>query len=955
MTASDDVYVSLSSSSNAHLHEAGSAGTTGNFNLDCVSYDAGGLSSYTRDETQQALSRQTTVSVTSKPANQDLLATLKTLALSRLGLASTSNSTTSLLSVSDLNSNTTTTLTSTGLYSWTAGDSGKYSNGSYTLSSMVLQQRATVHQDSEAVCLATSSTSGNNGLHNGLGVSLETQTGSLSDQLTIYQAGTAGPTGFNLSSFQLTATTYSGSTVALSQKSTDSVSGSISDASGTVPSNYKGLSTSSLIQNSTQSQSAALDEKGTFGNGSLQLGLVSMTLDGQFTSSSRSSSSNSYTEGNDSTSVTANSSGNYHLQAAGSFSHGSLALSCLSYNGKSGGMATMTQLGNAAGANYSHTDNWKENFSLNEQGSYNPAAATGNGWSLSSYVSKYKQTETAADKIKNSTASTNNSSTTTVTGTGTVGNSVSNSSGSNNWNGRKSSYVNPSTTTVTLTGPGLAVTNPAVAVSGFTAAVGGWAQGVLAGQLLGVTLPATLPALAGSGNAPLSVPPQLSLVAPPLLAGVQPDPYGGWLTVQQGPTSNPSPWNDLGQTGQNLWDLVNKAYQDGLSKLQSLQQNQNANPLSMYSSQMWTALVDALPNGVEITYNWKAYVGAVFDFVGGALSALTNGLTDRALRGAGLSWLVNPDSTAYRVGTYVGQALDIVLTFTPVGRVLGIIQMAGGLWNSYDAYQAGDYAGAALGAVQALALGLKGVSRCAATQWRQKTFGKLGVGVSNLAGKTAGVLSTGLGVASTGLTLYSVYNNFTSPNGDPIKGLLDLAQAGVTFQAQVARSCFTGRMLMRTAAGKKRVDAIREGDLVWSRDENDPYGKLMLKEVQHVFVRVAPIWAVKIPGQTIETTAEHPFWVYGRGWIPTRMLEVGDLFLTDDGLLVTVEGVEDTGRVETVYNFLVEDFHTYFVSATEEGASVWRIMLARTPQKVAARLATLVAHLGNEMVSVGSI
>ena len=52
------------------------------------------------------------------------------------------------------------------------------------------------------------------------------------------------------------------------------------------------------------------------------------------------------------------------------------------------------------------------------------------------------------------------------------------------------------------------------------------------------------------------------------------------------------------------------------------------------------------------------------------------------------------------------------------------------------------------------------------------------------------------------------------------------------------------------------------------------------------------------------------------------MLEVGDLFITDEGLLVTVEGVEDTGRVETVYNFLVEDFHTYFVSATEEGVSV---------------------------------
>jgi hypothetical protein len=173
------------------------------------------------------------------------------------------------------------------------------------------------------------------------------------------------------------------------------------------------------------------------------------------------------------------------------------------------------------------------------------------------------------------------------------------------------------------------------------------------------------------------------------------------------------------------------------------------------------------------------------------------------------------------------------------------------------------------------------------------------------------------------VSLASGVNQFITPGGDPILGLLQIAQGYATFKVQVASSCFTARMLLRAEEGKRRVDSIREGDLVWSRDEHDPYGPLVLKRVQEVFVRVAPIWAVKIPGQTIETTAEHPFYVFGRGWIPTRMIEVGDLFITDEGLLVTVEGMEDTGRVETVYNFLVEDFHTYFVSETEEGVSVW--------------------------------
>ena len=50
--------------------------------------------------------------------------------------------------------------------------------------------------------------------------------------------------------------------------------------------------------------------------------------------------------------------------------------------------------------------------------------------------------------------------------------------------------------------------------------------------------------------------------------------------------------------------------------------------------------------------------------------------------------------------------------------------------------------------------------------------------------------------------------------------------------------------------------------------EFDPHGPIELKEVEEVFVRVAPIWNVHVAGRIIRTTAEHPFWVVGRGWIP---------------------------------------------------------------------------------------
>lgn len=52
-------------------------------------------------------------------------------------------------------------------------------------------------------------------------------------------------------------------------------------------------------------------------------------------------------------------------------------------------------------------------------------------------------------------------------------------------------------------------------------------------------------------------------------------------------------------------------------------------------------------------------------------------------------------------------------------------------------------------------------------------------------------------------------------------------------------------------------------------------------------------------------------------------LEIGDHFLDENGQLVVVEALNDPGKFESVYNLCVEDFHTYFVGASEWGFSVW--------------------------------
>jgi hypothetical protein len=137
-------------------------------------------------------------------------------------------------------------------------------------------------------------------------------------------------------------------------------------------------------------------------------------------------------------------------------------------------------------------------------------------------------------------------------------------------------------------------------------------------------------------------------------------------------------------------------------------------------------------------------------------------------------------------------------------------------------------------------------------------------------------------------------------------------------------------MLLRGEFGKVRADEIGLGTLLWSRDEFDPDGPLVLKRVVQVFERLAVIWEVRAAGQVFRTTDEHPFAVASRGegdergvWVLARDLRAGDLLRTDGGKLVAVESVTETDRWETVYNWEIEEYHTYFVSATADGLSVW--------------------------------
>lgn len=115
------------------------------------------------------------------------------------------------------------------------------------------------------------------------------------------------------------------------------------------------------------------------------------------------------------------------------------------------------------------------------------------------------------------------------------------------------------------------------------------------------------------------------------------------------------------------------------------------------------------------------------------------------------------------------------------------------------------------------------------------------------------------------------------------------------------------------------IEEIQEGDWVLARSEFDPQGPLELKRVEEKFVRTAAVMELVINGQTIKTTAEHPFYVPAQErFVPAGELQVGDLLVSSQGTLIPIESITSLNEITTVYNLRVADHHTYFV-----GGALW--------------------------------
>ena len=130
----------------------------------------------------------------------------------------------------------------------------------------------------------------------------------------------------------------------------------------------------------------------------------------------------------------------------------------------------------------------------------------------------------------------------------------------------------------------------------------------------------------------------------------------------------------------------------------------------------------------------------------------------------------------------------------------------------------------------------------------------------------------------------------------------------------IGGACFVEGTLVLTSKGYVTIENISVGDNVWS--QNPETGENGLRKVVKTFkYKTKELVHLHVEGGKITTTPEHPFYVVKNGWVKASYLRAGDILLLQSGEYVVVELIqhEILEAPVTVYNFEVEDFHTYYV------------------------------------------
>ena len=144
--------------------------------------------------------------------------------------------------------------------------------------------------------------------------------------------------------------------------------------------------------------------------------------------------------------------------------------------------------------------------------------------------------------------------------------------------------------------------------------------------------------------------------------------------------------------------------------------------------------------------------------------------------------------------------------------------------------------------------------------------------------------------------------------------------------------CFVAGTPVVAESGDVPIEQINVGDFVWAWDEAS--GDVALKRVVETYVNETDeLTHVFVDGEEIIATPSHPFYCPTKGWTDASHLRAGDILVLVNGEYVVVEKVQHEllERPVKVYNFQVEDYHTYYVAS---GVLVHNDCRPKSPSKI---------------------
>jgi hypothetical protein len=123
---------------------------------------------------------------------------------------------------------------------------------------------------------------------------------------------------------------------------------------------------------------------------------------------------------------------------------------------------------------------------------------------------------------------------------------------------------------------------------------------------------------------------------------------------------------------------------------------------------------------------------------------------------------------------------------------------------------------------------------------------------------------------------------------------------------------------VHTVQGLKAIEDIRAGDYVYARAENGNDETVHRRQVLETYrfedkATLTLTFTTPSGRYSVTTTDLHPFYVQGQGWTSAQDLTEGDAIPLKDGGSARVDSLEPQSGLTPVFNFAVDEDHTYFI------------------------------------------